>query len=30
MVFFFQFVYIIDYINGFLYVERTLHHWDEA
>jgi len=28
--FFFEFVYIVDYINEFLYVEPTLHPWDEA
>jgi hypothetical protein len=27
---FFQFVYIVDYINGFLYIEPSLHPWDEA
>jgi hypothetical protein len=20
----------VDYINGFFYIEPTLHHWDEA
>ena len=28
--FFFEFVYIVDYINGFSYIELTLHPWDEA
>ena len=28
--FFFEFVYIVDYINGFLYIKPTLHPWDEA
>ena len=30
MIFFFEFVSIVDYINGFLYIEPTLHPWDEA
>jgi hypothetical protein len=31
MVFFsFEFVYIVDYVDGFLYVEPPLHPWDEA
>ena len=30
MVFVFEFVYILDYIDGFLYIEPTLHLWDEA
>ncbi|ERE84089.1 hypothetical protein H671_2g6230 [Cricetulus griseus] len=25
-----QFVYMVDYINGFSYVEPSLHSWDEA
>ena len=29
-VFFFQFVYMVDYIDRFLYVEPSLHLWDEA
>jgi hypothetical protein len=28
--FFFQFVYMVDYINDFLYVELSLHSLDEA
>lgn len=28
MIFFF--VYIVDYINGFSYIESTLHPWDET
>ncbi|ERE89116.1 hypothetical protein H671_1g2571 [Cricetulus griseus] len=24
------FVYMVDYIDGFLYVETSLHPWDEA
>ena len=30
MVFVFGFVYIVDYIDGFLYIEPSLHPWDEA
>jgi hypothetical protein len=30
MVFVFEFVYIVDYIDGFLYIEPSLHPWDEA
>ena len=30
MVFIFQFVYKVDYIDRFLYVEPSLHLWDEA
>ena len=30
MIFFFEFVYIVDYVNGFSYIEPTLHPWDEA
>jgi hypothetical protein len=29
-IFFFEFVYIMDYINGFSYIKPTLHPWDEA
>ena len=25
-----QFIYMLDYIDGFLYDEATLHLWDEA
>lgn len=28
--FFLEFVYIVDYINGFSYIKPTLHLWDEA
>jgi hypothetical protein len=28
--FFFPFVYMVDYIGGFLYIEPSLHPWDEA
>ena len=30
MTFFFEFVYIVDYVNRFPYIEPTLHPWDEA
>jgi hypothetical protein len=30
VVFVFQFVYIVRYIDGFLYIEPSLHPWDEA
>ena len=30
MVFFFEFVYIVDYIDGFPYIKPSLHPWDEA
>jgi hypothetical protein len=26
----FEFVYIVDYLDGFLYIDASLHHWDEA
>jgi hypothetical protein len=28
--FFFEFVYVMNYIDGFLFVEPSLHPWDEA
>jgi hypothetical protein len=28
--FFFDFVYVVDYLDGFLYIELSLHPWDEA
>ena len=28
--FFFQFVYMVDYIDRFLYAKLSLHLWDEA
>jgi hypothetical protein len=28
--FVFEFVYIGDYIDGFLYIKPSLHPWDEA
>ena len=30
MIFFFEFVYIVDHIDGFSCIETTLHPWDEA
>ena len=30
MVFVFEFVYIMDYIDGFPYIKPSLHHCDEA
>jgi hypothetical protein len=30
MIFFFQFVYIVDCIDRFLYIEPFLHAWDKA
>jgi hypothetical protein len=30
MVFVFDFIYIVNYIDGFLYIEPSLHLWDEA
>jgi hypothetical protein len=30
VIFFFEFVYIVDYVNGFSYIETTLHPCDEA
>jgi hypothetical protein len=28
--FVFEFDYIVNYIEGFLYIEQSLHPWDEA
>jgi len=28
--FFFEFSYVVDYIDRFLYIEPSLHSWDEA
>ena len=28
--FVFDFVYIVDYIVGFLYIKPSLHHWNET
>jgi hypothetical protein len=30
VIFFFEFVYVVDYINGFSYIKPTLNPWDEA
>jgi hypothetical protein len=30
VVFVFEFIYILDYIDGFLYIKPSLHPWDEA
>ena len=30
MVFFFEFVYMVDYIDGFPYIKLSLHHRDEG
>jgi hypothetical protein len=30
VVFVFEFVYIVDYIDGFLHIKPSLHLWDEA
>ena len=30
MVFVFEFIYILDFINGFPYIEPSLHPWDET
>ena len=30
MIIFFQFVYLVDYIDGFLYIASSLKTWDEA
>ena len=30
MVFVFQFVYIVDYVDGFPYIKPSLYPWDEA
>ena len=30
MVFVFEFVYILDYVAGFPYIEPSLHPWDET
>ena len=30
MVFVFEFVYILDYVDGFLYIEPLLHPWDDT
>jgi hypothetical protein len=30
VIFFFEFVYVVDYIDRFLYTAPCLHTWDEA
>jgi hypothetical protein len=30
VIFFFEFAYIVDYINGFSYFKQTLHPWNET
>jgi hypothetical protein len=30
IMYFFEFVYIVDYVDEFRYVEPSLHPWDEA
>jgi hypothetical protein len=30
VVFIFEFVYIVDYVDGFPYVKPSLHPWDET
>ena len=30
MTFVFEFVYIVDYVDGFPYIKLSLHLWDEA
>ena len=30
MVFVFEFVYIVNYIDGFLYIKSSLHPWNET
>jgi hypothetical protein len=30
MIFVFEFVYIVDYVDGFPYSKPSLHPWDEA
>ena len=30
MVFVFEFVYIVDYVDGFMFIKPSLHPWDEA
>ena len=30
MVFVFEFVYILDYVDGFPYIETSLHPWDDT
>jgi hypothetical protein len=30
VIFDFEFVYILDYVDGFPYIESSLHPWDES
>jgi hypothetical protein len=30
VIFVFEFVYIVNYVNGFSYIKPTFHTWDEA
>ena len=30
MVFVFEFIYLVDYVDGFLYIKPSLHSWDET
>ena len=30
MTFVFEFVYIVDYVDGFPYIKPSMHPWDEA
>jgi hypothetical protein len=30
MVLFFDFIYVVDYVDGFSYIELSLHPWDKA
>ena len=30
MFFFFEFIYVVDYIDGSQYIEPSLHPWDET
>ena len=30
MVFVFEFVYIVDYVDGFLYIKPSLHPWNKT
>jgi hypothetical protein len=30
VVFVFEFVYAVDYVEGFPYIKTSLHHWNET
>ena len=30
MIFFFDFIYIVDYVTGFSFIDLILHPWDES